>query len=80
MLENATDDFAKGRIVPARVMPGKAVFGWDPIFEYEGRTFAEMDKHEKNQISHRSKALAKLKGWLDVRNQSPTEIPGQSSS
>ncbi|EEH10532.1 inosine triphosphate pyrophosphatase [Histoplasma capsulatum] len=38
--------------------------GWDPIFEYEGNTFAEMDKDEKNLISHRYKALAKLKQWL----------------
>ncbi|EER40841.1 inosine triphosphate pyrophosphatase [Histoplasma capsulatum H143] len=51
----------EGRMVPAR---GLAKFGWDPIFEYEGNTFAEMDKDEKNLISHRYKALAKLKQWL----------------
>lgn len=56
--------------MPARSKPGQAVFGWDPIFEYEGQTYAEMEKSEKNAISHRSKALAKLKGWLDVRSQS----------
>ncbi|KAL1984786.1 hypothetical protein VTN96DRAFT_8727 [Rasamsonia emersonii] len=50
-----------GKIVAAR---GPANFGWDPIFEYEGRTYAEMDKQEKNQISHRYKALLKLKQWL----------------
>ncbi|KKY29240.1 putative non-canonical purine ntp rdgb ham1 family [Phaeomoniella chlamydospora] len=50
-----------GKIVPAR---GPANFGWDPIFEYEGKTFAEMDKAEKNKISHRFKALEKLKEWL----------------
>jgi len=38
--------------------------GWDPIFEYEGKTYAEMDKVEKNKISHRFKALEKLKQWL----------------
>ncbi len=38
--------------------------GWDPIFEYEGRTYAEMDKVEKNKVSHRGKALAKLQDWL----------------
>ncbi|OJD12606.1 RdgB/HAM1 family non-canonical purine NTP pyrophosphatase [Emergomyces pasteurianus Ep9510] len=52
----------EGRIVPAR---GPARFGWDPVFEYEGKTFAEMDKDEKNLISHRYKALAKLKQWLE---------------
>ncbi|KAL2219738.1 inosine triphosphate pyrophosphatase [Thermoascus aurantiacus ATCC 26904] len=55
----------KGRIVPAR---GPNNFGWDPIFEYEGRTYAEMDKQEKNQVSHRYKALLKLKQWLAETN------------
>lgn len=38
--------------------------GWDSCFEYEGQTYAEMDKSEKNRISHRGKALDKLKEWL----------------
>ncbi|KAL3425615.1 inosine triphosphate pyrophosphatase [Phlyctema vagabunda] len=50
-----------GKIVPAR---GPLDFGWDPIFEYEGQTYAEMDKVEKNKISHRYRALEKLKTWL----------------
>jgi len=40
--------------------------GWDSCFEYEGQTYAEMDKTEKNKISHRGKALEKLKA-LDSR-------------
>ncbi|KXX81768.1 Inosine triphosphate pyrophosphatase [Madurella mycetomatis] len=51
----------EGKIVPAR---GPTNFGWDPIFEYEGKTYAEMDKAEKNQISHRGRALAKLQAWF----------------
>lgn len=51
----------QGRIVPAR---GPANFGWDPIFEYEGQTYAEMDKAEKNKISHRGRALEKLQSWF----------------
>ncbi|KAF8430484.1 inosine triphosphate pyrophosphatase, partial [Terfezia claveryi] len=51
----------KGRIVPAR---GPGDFGWDAVFEYEGQTYAEMDNAEKNKISHRGKALAKLAAWL----------------
>ncbi|KAB5575897.1 putative inosine triphosphate pyrophosphatase [Coniochaeta sp. 2T2.1] len=51
----------EGRIVPAR---GPAHFGWDPIFEYEGKTYAEMDGPEKNAISHRGKALVKLQEWF----------------
>jgi inosine triphosphate pyrophosphatase len=38
--------------------------GWDSCFEYEGQTYAEMEKSEKNKISHRAKALDKLKEWL----------------
>lgn len=33
-----------GKIVPARGPPD---FGWDPIFEYEGQTYAEMEKNAK---------------------------------
>ncbi|MCJ1248298.1 nucleoside triphosphate pyrophosphohydrolase ham1 [Trapelia coarctata] len=53
-----------GKIVPAR---GPTNFGFDPIFEYEGKTYAEMDKAEKNLISHRFKALEKLKAWLETK-------------
>jgi len=38
--------------------------GWDPIFEYQGETYAEMDNAKKNGLSHRALALAKLKEWL----------------
>lgn len=38
--------------------------GWDACFEYEGQTYAEMRGEEKNKISHRGKALEKLKEWL----------------
>ncbi|CAI0552379.1 unnamed protein product [Linum tenue] len=46
-----------GKIVPAR---GPNDFGWDPIFQPDGfeQTYAEMDKEEKNKISHRYRALA----------------------
>ncbi|KAK4621903.1 Inosine triphosphate pyrophosphatase [Fulvia fulva] len=37
---------------------------WDACFEYEGQTYAEMPKIEKNKISHRGKALEKLTEWL----------------
>lgn len=38
--------------------------GWDACFEYEGQTYAEMPKEQKNEISHRSKALEKLVQWM----------------
>ncbi|RAL08390.1 non-canonical purine NTP pyrophosphatase [Aspergillus homomorphus CBS 101889] len=55
----------QGRTEGAIVRPrGPTNFGWDPIFEYQGKTYAEMDKNEKNQISHRYKALAKVQDWI----------------
>lgn len=41
-------------------MRGNNGMGYDPIFEYEGRTFAEMKEEEKNKVSHRGKAIKKL--------------------
>jgi XTP/dITP diphosphohydrolase len=45
---------------------GSNGFGYDPIFyvEEKGKTMAEMDPGEKNQISHRADAVRKLKDWL----------------
>ncbi len=45
---------------------GKAGFGYDPLFYYHptGKTFAEMTPEEKNLVSHRSRALYKLKEVL----------------
>ncbi|KAF7587922.1 hypothetical protein BBP40_006517 [Aspergillus hancockii] len=51
----------EGQIVPAR---GISSFGWEPIFEVEGKTLAEMDVEKKNGLSHRFKALVKFREWL----------------
>ena len=42
---------------------GKGKFGYDPIFMVEdtGKTFAEMDSAQKNKVSHRARALQKMK-------------------
>jgi len=52
------------------VMPGQVVWpmrgaqghGYDPIFQPDGFgvTFGEMDRWQKNQISHRADAFRKL--------------------
>ena len=54
-----------GRIVKAR---GKTEFGWDAVFEPDEqrdeknrKTYGEMEKEEKNTISHRFRALEKLR-------------------
>ena len=46
----------------ARVARGAGGFGYDPIFVPRGldRTAAELDPEEKNRISHRGQALARL--------------------
>lgn len=43
-------------------------FGYDPIFYYPplNKTFAELSMEEKNQVSHRSKALTKLNEFLNT--------------
>eukprot|EP00249_Psilotum_nudum_P012205 c23643_g1_i2 orf=154-741(+) len=57
------EGLTKGCIVPPR---GPKDFGWDPVFQPDGYeyTFAEMPKEEKNKISHRRRALDKLRDYL----------------
>ncbi|MBI5572824.1 MAG: XTP/dITP diphosphatase [Desulfomonile tiedjei] len=45
---------------------GDGGFGYDPIFynEQAGRTFAEMERDEKNLISHRGRALRQFSAYL----------------
>ncbi|CCH41340.1 Nucleoside-triphosphatase [Wickerhamomyces ciferrii] len=58
----------EGKIVEPRYN-GDEVFGFDPIFEPIGfdQTFGEMDKSLKNTISHRFRALEKVKEFLKTR-------------
>ena len=46
--------------VITRERRGGGGFGYDPIFEVDGRTLAEIPAGEKNQISHRARALHAL--------------------
>jgi XTP/dITP diphosphohydrolase len=48
---------------------GTAGFGYDPVFVPRGytRTFAEINREEKNRISHRGKALTTMKEVLYER-------------
>lgn len=43
---------------------GDKGFGYDPIFEWEGRTLAELPLEEKSRISHRARALALFRDWI----------------
>ena len=58
------EGYVPGRIVVPR---GDGGFGYDPIFEHDGETFAEMDTERKNAVSHRGRALAKFAEWYADR-------------
>jgi XTP/dITP diphosphohydrolase len=46
---------------------GENGFGYDPLFFYPpfGRTFGEVPRAEKDGVSHRGKAFARLRGFLE---------------
>jgi XTP/dITP diphosphohydrolase len=49
---------------------GQGGFGYDPLFRPEGReeTFAELGEETKNGLSHRYRALLKMREWLGLRS------------
>lgn len=69
-----------GRVVPPA---GAHDFGWDPIFAPDGveggLTFAQMDKYEKNRISHRACALSKLQEHFASAIAVGLPVPGAST-
>jgi XTP/dITP diphosphohydrolase len=50
----------------ARELRGENGFGYDPLFFYPpfGRTFGEVPREEKDRVSHRGKAFARLRSFL----------------
>lgn len=53
--------------VIAREKSGNGGFGYDPIFiadEFPGMTLADITEEQKNDISHRGKALRAMAAWL----------------
>ncbi len=63
-VEHQFEGIFEGQIIEAP--RGTNGFGYDPIFLPNGyeRTLAELSMDEKNQISHRSRALAKMVAYL----------------
>ena len=55
-----TEGICPGEIIPDE--RGTGGFGYDPIFlvEETGMTMAELSPAEKNKLSHRGRAVAKL--------------------
>jgi len=51
---------------------GAQGFGYDPVFVLpDGRTLAELELSEKNQVSHRARALEKLAKLMTALFQNP---------
>jgi XTP/dITP diphosphohydrolase len=50
---------------------GTQGFGYDPVFFVPdmGRTLAQLTREEKNRVSHRARALGKIKDLLRVSNE-----------
>ncbi|WP_026956139.1 non-canonical purine NTP diphosphatase [Algoriphagus vanfongensis] len=61
------DGIAQGEILDQRI--GEKGFGYDPVFRPTGyqKSFAELSMEEKNQISHRGKAVRALVEFLRQR-------------
>ena len=56
----------------ARKKSGNGGFGYDPIFiadEFPGLTLADISEEQKNDISHRGKALRHMAQWLKENSQ-----------
>ncbi len=74
--------------VLAREPAGERGFGYDPIFFYPrlNKTFAQMTAEEKNQVSHRGKALQEVRNefdriikWLEIHMPEPERVGCQEN-
>ena len=73
LMVNGKPYFFEGTLegVIAYEKSGNGGFGYDPIFiadEFPGMTLADISEEEKNDISHRGKALRSMAKWLADRN------------
>jgi XTP/dITP diphosphohydrolase len=62
----------RGRI--ERAPRGASGFGYDPLFYYPPlrKTFAELAPALKNRVSHRGRAVAKLRRFLEAKKKAPS--------
>ena len=64
------DGVCEGEIT--RDEAGTGGFGYDALFrplDGDGRTFAQMSRAEKNEVSHRGRALDAFTRWLEARSR-----------
>ncbi len=66
-LEETVQGIVRGKIIEE--MRGSGGFGYDPLFMPDGytKTYAELSDAEKNQISHRARALRKAMKLLQEK-------------
>ncbi|MBO4302359.1 XTP/dITP diphosphatase [Methanosarcinaceae archaeon] len=48
---------------------GDGGFGFDPIFDYNGKTFGELGDEFKNTVSHRRRAIDGFVKWLKEQDE-----------
>ena len=62
--EHLFEGVVEGRIIDRE--EGHEGFGYDPLFIPDGydKTFAQMSTEEKNEVSHRARAVRKLAAYL----------------
>lgn len=63
-VEITADGSVEGLI--AEAARGTAGFGYDPVFEVDGTTLAEMTVEEKHRLSHRARAIRGLAETLGI--------------
>ena len=53
---------------------GESGFGYDPLFNYRPlrKTFAELSPEVKNAVSHRGRAVRKLRAFLEPEKKAPS--------
>lgn len=62
----------RGRIAAAP--RGRSGFGYDPVFFYPPlrKTFAELPDRVKNEVSHRGRAVRRLRRFLEAKREAPS--------
>lgn len=51
-------------------------FGYDPVFRYQGRSFATLSAEEKNAVSHRADALRQVYAFMEERTEANGLLTG----
>jgi XTP/dITP diphosphohydrolase len=72
LILNGNEHFFEG-IINGKILTepaGTSGFGYDPVFVPDGysHSFSEMSSEQKNKISHRGLAMAKLVAFLNDLN------------